>query len=132
MVESEKDLQDLRTNEEFQIHVKNLKKVAIRQFDQERYGDCLGTFKFLCELEPGNEKLQNYLEKCLEMAEESPSLGTRQSQVAKSRDPISGSGLALMGKGESWHPSSPEQDHHPGIELECVKQAQPEAVHLRI
>ena len=51
-----------KLREEFEIHIENLKQEAIKQFDEELYSVCLGTFKFLCELEPDNRTLRDYLE----------------------------------------------------------------------
>lgn len=60
-------LGDEKLQEEFEIHVANLKNEAMKQFDQERYSDCLGTFRFLCELEPDNKTLRDYLQLCQEL-----------------------------------------------------------------
>ena len=51
-----------KLKEEFEIHIEDLKQEAIKQFDQELYSACLGTFQFLCELEPDNQTLRDYLE----------------------------------------------------------------------
>ena len=51
-----------KLREELEIHIENLKQEAIKQFDEELYSVCLGTFKFLCELEPHNRTLRDYLE----------------------------------------------------------------------
>jgi hypothetical protein len=48
--------------EELEIHVENVKKEAMDSFDQQRYQESVGMFQFLCELEPHNRKLQDYLE----------------------------------------------------------------------
>lgn len=50
-----------KLREEFGIHIENLKQEAIKQFDEELYSVCLGTFKFLCELEPDNRTFRDYL-----------------------------------------------------------------------
>jgi len=50
-----------KLREEFEIHIENLKQEAIKQFDEELYSICLGTFRFLCELEPDNRTLRDYL-----------------------------------------------------------------------
>jgi hypothetical protein len=60
-------IEDEKLREEFEIHVANLKNEATKQFDQERYNDCLGTFRFLCELEPDNRTLRDYLELCQQL-----------------------------------------------------------------
>jgi hypothetical protein len=60
-------IEDEKLREEFEIHVANLKNEATKQFDQERYSDCLGTFRFLCELEPDNKTLRDYLELCQQL-----------------------------------------------------------------
>ena len=53
---------DQKLREEFEIHIENLRKDAIKQFDQELYTVCLPNFEFLCELEPENRSLRDYLE----------------------------------------------------------------------
>lgn len=60
--EAQRKLEDQRLEEELVIHIDNLKKEAADLFDQEKYRECAGLFKFLCELEPKNRKLQDYLE----------------------------------------------------------------------
>ena len=56
--------------EEFEIQLENLKQEAIKHFDQERFAECLETFRFLRELEPENEKIRSYLKLCQEMMAE--------------------------------------------------------------
>ena len=60
--EAQRKLEDQRLEEELVIHIDNLKKEAADLFDQEKYRECAGLFKFLCELEPKNRRLQDYLE----------------------------------------------------------------------
>jgi hypothetical protein len=48
--------------EELEIQIENLKNEASKQFDQERYSDCLKSFQFLCELEPENRNFRDYVE----------------------------------------------------------------------
>lgn len=60
--EAQRKWQDQRLEEELVIHIENLKKDAMDLFDQENYKDCVGMFKFLCELEPRNRTLRDYLE----------------------------------------------------------------------
>jgi tetratricopeptide (TPR) repeat protein len=62
LVQTQKKVDDQRREEELAVHIENLKKEAMDQFDKEQYGDCLRTFKFLCELEPNNRTLRDYLE----------------------------------------------------------------------
>src|SRR5262249_45679140 len=62
--------EDEKLQEEFEIHVENLKNEAMKQFDQELYGECLGTFRFLCELEPENRTLRDYLQLCWQFVPE--------------------------------------------------------------
>lgn len=59
-----------RLKEEFEIHIEDLKREAIQQFDQELYSVCLATFQFLCELEPDNRTLRDYLELCQQLVRE--------------------------------------------------------------
>jgi tetratricopeptide (TPR) repeat protein len=60
--EARRKWEDQCLEEELVIHIEDLKKDAMNLFDRERYADCVGIFKFLCELEPKNQTLQNYLE----------------------------------------------------------------------
>ena len=68
--EAQRKLEDQRLEEELVIHIDNLKKEAADLFDQEKYRECAGLFKFLCELEPKNRKLQDYLELSQEKVKE--------------------------------------------------------------
>jgi len=85
LVEAQKKLEDLRLEEELVVHIENLKKEAMDQFDREQYRDCMRTFNFLCELEPKNRTLRDYLElsrqKVQEMEDTDPksSLGERSA-----------------------------------------------------
>ena len=63
-------MEDQRLEEELVIHIDNLKKEATDLFDQEKYRECAGLFKFLCELEPNNRRLQDYLELSQEKVKE--------------------------------------------------------------
>ena len=65
--ELEQKLEAEKLQEEFEIHVANLKNEAMKQFDQELYSECFGTFRFLCELEPENRTLRDYLELCQQL-----------------------------------------------------------------
>src|SRR5439155_19757275 len=60
--EAQKKLEDQRLEEELAITMENLKKEAMDQFDREQYRESERTFKFLCELEPNNRRLLDYLE----------------------------------------------------------------------
>jgi len=68
--EAQRKLEDQRLEEELVIHIDNLKKEATDLFDQEKYRECTGLFKFLCELEPNNRRLQDYLELSQEKVKE--------------------------------------------------------------
>jgi hypothetical protein len=68
--EAQRKLEDQRLEEELVIHIDNLKKEATDLFDQEKYRECAGLFKFLCELEPQNRRLQDYLELSQEKVKE--------------------------------------------------------------
>jgi PEGA domain len=59
--EAQRQWEDQRSQEEFEIYVENLKKEARDLFDQEHYEQCVGIFKFLVELEPENHTLRDYL-----------------------------------------------------------------------
>jgi tetratricopeptide (TPR) repeat protein len=60
--EARRKWEDQCLEEELVIHIEDLKRDAMNLFDRERYADCVGIFKFLCELEPKNQTLRNYLE----------------------------------------------------------------------
>ena len=68
--EAQRKLEDQRLEEELVIHIDNLKKEATDLFDQEKYRECAGLFKFLCELEPNSRRLQDYLELSQEKVKE--------------------------------------------------------------
>ncbi|MCI0624186.1 MAG: PEGA domain-containing protein [Acidobacteria bacterium] len=59
--ECRRHLEDLQLQEEMVIYLENLKKEAADQFDREQFQECAKTFGFLCELEPDNRVLQEYL-----------------------------------------------------------------------
>ena len=64
---------------EFEIHVENLKKDAIKQFDQGLYTVCLPSFQLLCELEPANRLFRDYVDLSRRLA--------RQTLIGDSGDP---------------------------------------------
>lgn len=75
-----KEAQRKHEEEERTISIENLKKEAMDHFDAERYEECLRLFKSLCQLEPQNRTLHDYLDLSRQMlreAEEVPSV-TRQ------------------------------------------------------
>jgi len=80
--------QDQRLREEFEIHIENLKREAIKQFDQELYTVCLGTFQFLCELEPDDRTLCDYLELCQQLVSETETEEARAVTTASDASPI--------------------------------------------
>jgi hypothetical protein len=61
---------DEQLKREFDVHVQALKAEAIGQFERAAYGECLGTFQFLCELEPENPSLRRYLDGCLRFSQQ--------------------------------------------------------------
>jgi tetratricopeptide (TPR) repeat protein len=65
-----KEAQRKHEEEELAICVENLKKEAMDHFDGERYEECLGLFKSLCELEPQNRTLHDYLDLSRQMLRE--------------------------------------------------------------
>jgi len=75
--------QEQRLREEFEIHIEDLKREAIKQFEQELYSVCLATFQFLCELEPENRTLRDYLKLSQEMVSEAV---TEEVIAAKTTD----------------------------------------------
>jgi len=68
-------LEEAQLKAEFETHVQNLQDEAISQFQSAAYSECLGTFRFLCELDPANPDLRRYLEGCLKFAQEQASAG---------------------------------------------------------
>lgn len=60
--EAQRRWEDRRLEEELAIHIGNLKREAMDLFDQEKFQECVGIFKFLCELDPANLSLQDYLQ----------------------------------------------------------------------
>ena len=93
VVEARKKLEDQHLEEELVITIENLKKEAMDQFDEEQYKECEGTFKFLCELEPKNRTLQDYLELSRQKVEETEagkeiSRGTSNSSIHGETSPV--------------------------------------------
>ena len=70
---------DQKLREEFEIHIENLKRDAIKQFDQELYTACLPNFEFLCELEPANRGLRDYLDLSRALVQQIPGHGKADS-----------------------------------------------------
>jgi len=68
-------LEEEQLKAEFETHVQNLKDEAIGQFQNAAYSECLGTFRFLCELDPANPDLRFYLDSCLKFTQEEASVG---------------------------------------------------------
>jgi tetratricopeptide (TPR) repeat protein len=68
--EAQQKWEDQRLEEELVIHIENLKREATEFFDQERFEECVGMFRFLCELEPQNRTLRDYLELSQQKAQE--------------------------------------------------------------
>ncbi len=62
MKEAQRQWEEQRSLEEFEIYVENLKKEAMDLFDKECYEQCLGMFGFLVKVEPENHMLRDYLE----------------------------------------------------------------------
>jgi hypothetical protein len=123
VVELEKLVQDHPTKEKFEIYIENLKQEAISQFDQDLYGDCLDRFRILCELEPENQMLKDYLEQCHEMADKAPSPGTHESQASERGDRKTISELMLIGQPQSCRPLWLGQDDPNCVESEGKRQA---------
>ena len=63
--------------DELEVQIENLKNEATKQFDQERYSECLRSFQFLCELEPQNRQFSDYLELCRQMLDEKEASSVR-------------------------------------------------------
>ncbi len=78
MEEAQRKWEDQRLEEELVVHIDNIKKEATDLFDQEKYRECVGMFKFLCELEPKNRTLQDYLELSQQRVQELEESETRR------------------------------------------------------
>jgi EAL domain-containing protein (putative c-di-GMP-specific phosphodiesterase class I) len=76
---------DQKLREEFEIHIENLKRDAIKQFDQELYTSCLPNFEFLCELEPANRGLRDYSDLSRALVEQIPGHGRADSSQVDPR-----------------------------------------------
>jgi hypothetical protein len=83
MKEAQRQWEEQRSMEEFEIYVENLKKEAMDLFDQEQYEQCLGTFRFLLELDPENHTLRDYVKLSQQMFLET--LGTKSPAVEPGR-----------------------------------------------
>ncbi|HVN78921.1 MAG TPA: PEGA domain-containing protein [Terriglobia bacterium] len=68
--EAQRRWEDQRLEEELAVHVDNLKKEAMENFEKERYEECVGMFRFLCEMDPQNRTLRDYLELSQQKAQE--------------------------------------------------------------
>jgi tetratricopeptide (TPR) repeat protein len=107
MKEAQRQWEEQRSVEEFEIYVENLKKEAMDLFDHEQYEQCLGTFRFLLELDPENHTLRDYVKLSQQMCLET--LGTRSQAVepggtslqteAKSEEPQAAEGVAATSNG---------------------------------
>ena len=84
--DARRKLEDQRLEEELVIHLDNLKKEATDLFDLEKYRECAELFKFLCELEPKNRTLQDYLELSLEKAREIEEQSTQSTHELESQE----------------------------------------------
>jgi tetratricopeptide (TPR) repeat protein len=85
---AEQSLRDEKLREEFEIHVENLKNEAMKQFDQELYGECLRTFRFLCELEPDNRTLRDYLQLCRQLVPEPEGPGAEGGETGADQNTV--------------------------------------------
>jgi hypothetical protein len=81
LVQVQNKLEDQRLEEELLIHVENLKKEAMDQFDKEQYQECMRTFKFLCELEPNSRTLRDYFELSRQKVEEVEVGGSKSNEA---------------------------------------------------
>jgi tetratricopeptide (TPR) repeat protein len=79
--ESARQMEEQRLQEELEIHIENVKKEATDSFDQQRYRECIGMFQFLCELEPDNRKLHDYLELSQQFVRETEAAREKASQT---------------------------------------------------
>lgn len=96
--EAQRKWEDQRLEEELVVHIENLKKDAMDLFDQEKYAECAGMFRFLCELEPKNRSLQDFLELSQRKVQEAAQDAAPESKGNESSaeaGPIGGPGEAL-------------------------------------
>jgi len=132
-----------RNEEEFEIHIANVKQEAIKQFDQELYAQCLPTFRFLSELEPENCAFRDYRLLCEQLLSEqepqvcvadlaSDSAGSDQSQKLESACmPEGGAGSSIQ---QTVMSASERRDTHlalePDAKVEKVREVEAPARHL--
>jgi tetratricopeptide (TPR) repeat protein len=81
LTESTRQIEEQLLREELEIHTENVKKQAMDSFDQQRYEECVGMFQFLCELEPDNRKLQDYLDLSRQFARETETSREKAGQT---------------------------------------------------
>lgn len=60
--EAQRKWEDQRLEEELVLHIDTLKKEAIQHFERGDYEESVVSFKFICELEPKNRTMHDYLE----------------------------------------------------------------------
>jgi tetratricopeptide (TPR) repeat protein len=92
--EVQRKWEDQRLEEELVIHIDNLKKEAMEHFDKAQYEECVGMFRFLCELEPQNRTLRDYLELSQQKAQELND-GKTASEQSAAEKPFGGEKVAL-------------------------------------
>ncbi len=60
-IECRRRMEEQQLQEELVIHLEDLKKEAMDQFDREQFQECAKTFAFLCQLDPNDRVFQDYL-----------------------------------------------------------------------
>lgn len=121
--EAQRKWEDQQLEEELVVHIDDLKKEATELFDQEKYRECVGMFRFLCELEPKNHTLQDYLElsqqRVQEIEESERRRQAAQDQIAQPKsanspaETASSSVVPPAGTSGNNHGSSPSHEHNP-------------------
>jgi tetratricopeptide (TPR) repeat protein len=82
--DAEKRWEDQQMAEELAIHVENVRKEAMDQFDRGNFHECIGKFQFLREIEPGNPLYADFLQLSLEELKLSPSPAPPQAPTVSS------------------------------------------------
>ncbi len=62
--EARRNLEELRSQEEWEVYLENLKKEAMDLFDQEKYSESQEKFAFLSRQKPEDKTVQDYVQLC--------------------------------------------------------------------
>ena len=97
--EAQRKWEDQRLEEELVVHIDNLKKEAMERFEKAHYEECVGMFRFLCELEPQNRTLRDYLELSQQKVQELND-GKTESERPTPDMPVGGEKVSVLPPGE--------------------------------